>query len=42
MNHCVRLFLLFAPSLIALGLLGIAFSTNVWTITLEAVNILFL
>jgi hypothetical protein len=39
MNHCVRLLLLFTPSLIALGLLGIAFATNWWTIGLERVNI---
>ncbi|CAF0731638.1 unnamed protein product [Adineta steineri] len=35
MNHCVRLLLLFTPSLIALGLLGIAFATNWWTIALK-------
>ncbi|CAF1607399.1 unnamed protein product [Adineta ricciae] len=35
MNHCVRLLLLFTPSLAALGLLGIAFATNWWTIALE-------
>ncbi|CAF1239553.1 unnamed protein product [Rotaria sp. Silwood1] len=36
MNHCIRLLLLFTPSLIGLGLLGIAFATNWWIITLEA------
>jgi hypothetical protein len=40
MNHCIRLLLLFTPSLVALGLLGIAFGTNWWTIALERVNIL--
>jgi len=35
MNHCVRLLLLFTPSLVALGLLGIAFATNWWIIALE-------
>ncbi|CAF3323264.1 unnamed protein product [Rotaria socialis] len=35
MNHFVRLLLLFTPSLAALGLLGIAFATNWWTIPLE-------
>jgi len=35
MNHCVRLLLLFTPSLIGLGLLGIAFATDWWIIALE-------
>lgn len=35
MNHCVRLLLLFTPSLTALGLLGIAFATNWWIIALD-------
>lgn len=39
MNHCVRLLLLFTPSLVALGLLGIAFTTDWWTFSLEQVNI---
>jgi len=39
MNNCVRLLLLFTPSLAALGLLGIAFATNWWTIALERVKI---
>jgi hypothetical protein len=37
MKHCIRLFLLLIPSLISLGLLGVAFSTNWWTIALEKV-----
>ena len=39
MNHCVRLLLLFTPSLVALGLLGIAFTTDWWTFSLEQVKI---
>ncbi|CAF0855242.1 unnamed protein product [Rotaria sordida] len=35
MNHCTRLFLLLIPSLIALGLLGVAFGTSWWMISLE-------
>ncbi|CAF3583878.1 unnamed protein product [Rotaria socialis] len=35
MNHCISLFLLLIPSLIAFGLLGVAFSTKWWTIPLE-------
>ena len=42
MNHCVRLLLLFTPSLAALGLLGIAFATNWWTMVLEKVRFFFL
>ena len=42
MNHCVRLLLLFTPSLAALGLLGIAFATNWWIIALEKVRNAFL
>ena len=42
MNHCVRLLLLFTPSLVALGLLGIALTTDWWTLPLESVNIYFL
>lgn len=38
MSHCVRLLLLFTPSLIGLGLLGIAFATNWWIIALESVK----
>jgi hypothetical protein len=37
MKHCIRLFLLLIPSLISLGLLGVAFSTNWWIIPLEKV-----
>jgi len=39
MNQCVRLLLLFTPSLTALGLLAIALATNWWTIALERVRI---
>jgi hypothetical protein len=39
MNHCTRLFLLLTPSLIAIGLLGVAFGTNWWTIAIEKVRI---
>ncbi|CAF2033568.1 unnamed protein product [Rotaria magnacalcarata] len=35
MNHCISLFLLLIPSLIAFGLLGVAFSTKWWMIPLE-------
>ncbi|CAF1159637.1 unnamed protein product [Adineta steineri] len=35
MRNCTRLFLLLAPSLIALGLLGVAFSTHWWSKSLE-------
>ncbi|CAF4672216.1 unnamed protein product, partial [Rotaria sp. Silwood1] len=35
MNHWTRFILLLIPSLIALGLLGVAFSTSWWTIPLE-------
>jgi hypothetical protein len=38
MHQCVRLLLLFTPSLIALGLLAIALATNWWTIALERVR----
>jgi len=35
MNHCIRLFLLFVPSFIALGLLSFALATNWWTVALK-------
>jgi hypothetical protein len=38
MNNCVRLLLVFTPSLLALGLLGIAFATDWWIIALERVK----
>ncbi|CAF1428031.1 unnamed protein product [Adineta ricciae] len=35
MNNCTRIFLLVTPALVAIVLLGVAFSTNWWMITLD-------